>query len=368
MKITDVTVNRYAWPRPKPIRNGKYTYTNVALNLVEVHTDEGPTGIGWGGGTAAGRPGEVTNALVEHFKQALVGEDPFTYRRLWESMWQPKIVGRRGITTQIISAIDIALWDLIGKVSGQSVHRLLGGFRDRIPAYIAGGYYEEGKGLEGLIQEMEENCRLNARAVKMKIGGTSISEDVERVRVVREAIGPEVKLMVDCNNAYVAYQALDIARRIERYDIFWIEEPVAPDDYRGHAKVAESCTIPVATGENEYTRYGFRDIISHNAAAILNADAQILGGVTEFMQVAALAAAHNLHIAPHGAQEIHVQLVCAISNGLILEYYRETVDPMRSRIFLNPLHVEEDGCVAVPDRPGFGVEPNYELLERHRVG
>ncbi len=185
MKITDVTVQRYAWPRPKPIRNGKYTYTTVGLNLVHVHTDEGITGVGWGGGTAAGRPGEVTSALVEHFKQAVIGEDPFCYRRIWDNMWQPKIVGRRGMTTHVISAIDIALWDLMGKALGKPVHKLLGGYTDRIPTYIAGGYYEEGKGLRELAQEMEENLILGAKAVKMKVGGVPVREDVERVRVVR---------------------------------------------------------------------------------------------------------------------------------------------------------------------------------------
>lgn len=368
MKITDVTVQRYSWPKPKPISNGKYTYSTVVFNLIQVYTDEGITGIGWGGGTAAGRPGDVTTALVGHFKEALIGEDPFCYRRLWDEMWLPKIVGRRGMTTQVISGIDIALWDLMGKAVGKSVHKLLGGYRDRIPAYIAGGYYEEGKGLKELAEEMEENLRLGARAIKMKVGGVPINEDVERVKVVRQTIGPDVKLMVDANNAYAAYEAIEIARKMEPYDVFWFEEPVAPDDYRGHAQVARASGIPVATGENEYTRYGFRDLIEHDAAAIFNVDAQIVGGITEFMHVVSLAAAHDLRIAPHGAQEIHIHLVAAIPNGLILEFYRETVDPLRGQIFKEPLALDEDGCVAVPDRPGLGMEPNFELLEQHRVG
>lgn len=367
MKITDVTVQTYAWPRPKPIRNGKYTYTTVTLNLVHVHTDAGITGIGWGGGMVSGRPGAVTSALVEHFKQALIGEDPFCYRRLWDSMWQPKLVGRRGLSTHAISAIDIALWDLMGKALDKPVYKLLGAYTHRIPAYIAGGYYEEGKGLQQLAHEMEENLELNAKAIKMKIGGVSIREDVERVRVVRETIGPDIKLLVDANNAYTAYQAIDIARKMEPYDIFWFEEPVAPDDYRGHAQVARATSIPVATGENEYTRYGFRDLIAHEAAAILNPDAQVLGGITEFMQIAALAAAHDLHIAPHGAQEVHIHLITAISQGLILEVYRETVDPLRGQIFTDRLVLDRDGYVTAPERPGLGVEPNYDLLQRYRV-
>src|SRR5207247_3990666 len=136
-----------------------------------------------------------------------------------------------------------------------------------------------------------------------------------------------VKVMVDANCAYRYYQAIQLARRIEEYDVFWFEEPVAPDDYDGHAKLAAQTSIPIATGENEYTRYGFRDLIAHGSAAILNADAQILGGVTEFMKVAALAQAHDLDVAPHGAQNVHVPLVSALSNGLTLQPDRDSTAP-----------------------------------------
>lgn len=366
MKITDVTVQSYSWPRPKPIRNGKYTYTMVNLNLIHIHTSEGITGIGWNGGVSTNRG--IVNTLIEQFKPVLIGENPFHYRRIWENLWQPKLVGRRGMSTHVISAIDIALWDLMGKVVGKSVHKLLGGYTTRIPTYIAGGYYEEGKGLKELAQEMEENLRLGAQAIKMKIGGVPIREDVERVRVVRETIGSEVKLLVDANNAYSVYEAIEIARKIEKYDVFWFEEPVAPDDYRGHAQIAQATLIPIATGENEYTRYGFRDLIAYGRPAILNPDAQILGGITEFMHVASLAAAHDLRIAPHGAQEVHVHLVAAIPNGLILEFYRETVDPLRGQIFQEALVVDKDGYVTVPDRPGLGIDPDYKLLEKYRIG
>jgi D-arabinonate dehydratase len=283
-------------------------------------------------------------------------------------MWVPKIMGRRGLTTRAISAIDIGLWDLRAKVAGLPLYKLLGGFRDRVPTYIAGGYYEEGKGLKELQQEMVDSVNMGARAVKMKIGAVSIAEDVARVRAVREAIGPEVKLLIDANCAYRAYEAIQLAKRVEDYDIFWFEEPVAPDDYEGHQRVAQATSIPIATGENEYTRYGFRDLIAHNAASILNADAKVLGGVTEFMKVAALAQAHDLDVAPHGSQDIHVHLVSAIANGLILEYYRDTVDPMWARMYHHTLRVNDDGTVSPPNVPGHGAEPNYEALEPFRVG
>jgi L-alanine-DL-glutamate epimerase-like enolase superfamily enzyme len=361
MRIIDVTRESHQWPRHKPISNGKHTYTHAGLGVVRISTDEGVTGIGIGATSG------IAGATIDELKPLLIGQNPLDHEQLWHRMWVPKLIGRRGITTRAISTIDIALWDLKAKVAGMPLYRLLGGYADRVPTYIAGGYYEEGKGLAELAREMTENVELGAKGVKMKVGGVAIREDVERVKTVREAVGPDVKLMVDANCAYRYYQAIQLAKRIEEYDVYWFEEPVAPDDYEGHAKLAEQTSIPIATGENEYTRYGFRDLIAHNAAAILNADAQILGGVTEFMKVAALAQAHDLDIAPHGDQNVHVHLVSAISNGLIVEYYRDSVDPMWRKMYQQTLLLNNDGTLSPPDRPGLGVELNDAALAPYRV-
>jgi L-alanine-DL-glutamate epimerase-like enolase superfamily enzyme len=366
MKITDVKPEYYEWPRSKPIRNGKYTYTHGGISIVKIETTEGITGIGLGGGGTATFSAQTFVGMVERFKPALLGVDPLDTERIWADMWMPKIVGRRGLSTRVISAIDIALWDLKGKITNLPVYKLLGGFTSKIPTYIAGGYYQEGKGLKELAQEMEQNLAMGARAVKIKIGGVPINEDVERVKVCREAIGDNVKLMVDANSAYRYYEAIEIARKIEKYDIYWFEEPVMPDDYRGHAMIAAATSIPVATGENEYTRYGFRDLIEHKAVAILNADAQVMGGVSEFMKVAALASAYDLPMAPHGNQQVHVHLVSAISNGLIVEFYRDTVDPMWGKSFKEHLKLK-DGYLEPSSRPGFGIELNEEAIKPYRA-
>jgi L-alanine-DL-glutamate epimerase-like enolase superfamily enzyme len=329
---------------------------------VFVDTDEGTTGIGLGG-----NKGGVVGATIESMKEHLIGEDPINVERLWHKMWVPKLTGRRGLTTRGISAIDIALWDLRAKVAGMPLYKMLGGFRDRVPTYIAGGYYEDGKGLKELQQEVREHVEGGARAVKMKVGAISIREDVERVKAVREAIGPDVKLMVDANCAYRWYEAIQFAEKIEEFDPFWFEEPLPPDDYEGHKRIAEKTSIPLATGENEYTRYGFRDLIATGCVPILNADAKILGGVTEFMKVAALAQAHDLDIAPHGSQEIHIHLVSAIANGLILEFYPKRMDPMWGKIYIETLTLNDDGTVSPPEIPGIGIEPRYETLEPYRV-
>ncbi len=364
MKITSLTMETYRWKRDKPIRNGMYVYPTSGLNVVKVETDEGFTGVGLAGGVQGAE--EIGVAILEHFAQVVVGQDPFDTERIWDNMWQPKLVGRRGITTRVISGIDIALWDLKGKITGLPVYKLLGGYTNKVPVYIAGGYYEEGKGLGELAEEMVTAVSLGARAVKMKIGGAPINEDVERVRIAREAIGPSTRLMVDANCAYRHFEAQEIARKMEPYDVFWFEEPVNPDDYEGHRLVSQSTTIPVATGENEYTRYGFRELIEGRCCDILQPDGLIMGGVTEFMKVAALAQAHDLLIAPHGNQDVHVHLVSAIANGLTVEYYSNSTDPMWGHMFNETLMVE-DGHVSPPDRPGFGISLNEEALAPHRV-
>src|SRR4249920_2778923 len=184
MKIIGITTKEFRWPRHKPITNGKHTYTDVTFAVVEIETSEGITGIGLGGG------GEIERATIARLTPMLIGQDPINVERLWHKMWEPKLIGRRGLTTRAISAIDIGLWDIRAKFANLPLYKMLGGFRDRVPTYIAGGYYEEGKGLRELAEEMEQNLEMGARAVKMKVGGAPMREDVERVRVARAAVGP----------------------------------------------------------------------------------------------------------------------------------------------------------------------------------
>jgi L-alanine-DL-glutamate epimerase-like enolase superfamily enzyme len=362
MKIVDIKTERYRWPRPKPVTNGKHTYTHVNFGLIKIDTDEGITGIGLGLGT------EISNHIIDYLKPLLIGEDPVDVERLWHKMWDPKLLGRRGLSTHAISSIDIGLWDLKAKLAGLPLYKLLGGYRNRIPAYIAGGYYVEGKGLKELQEEMLEYISWGARSVKMKVGALPLREDAKRVKAVREAIGTDVKLLVDANCAYRYYEAIQFAKLIEEYEPYWFEEPVSPDDYEGLSKIAEKTTIPLATGENEYTRYGFRDLIAQKAVPILNPSPKVLGGVTEFMKIAAHAQAYDLDIAPHGSQDINIHLVTAIANGLILEYYPVQFDPMWGKIYNHTLKLNNDGTVNPPNLPGIGVDPNYEELAPYRIG
>ena len=269
MRITDVYARSYRWPKDKPIQNGKHIFTHNELNLAVIETDEGITGYGT----------SYNVDYVEYLKPFLIGEDPLNTERLWENMWVPKFLGRRSISTRSISALDIALWDIRSKAAKMPLYQLLGGYRDSVPCYIAGGYYAEGKGIKELQKEMEEYVSWGVKNVKMKVGVLSMKEDARRVKAVRQAIGDDVRLMVDANCAYRSYEAVEFGRRIEEYEPYWFEEPVIQDDYEGMRMFGEKSRIPLAAGENEYTIYGFRDLINQSKPDILNPDACSMGGI-----------------------------------------------------------------------------------------
>lgn len=202
-------------------------------------------------------PTPVATIVEERLKDLLVGEDPFQTEWLWNRMYSAEgtlTYGRRGIAIRAISAVDIALWDLKGKALKMPVCRLLGGCRTRVPAYASGGYYEEGKTVDDLADEATAYVKQRFKAVKIKVGLLQLDEDNERVRAVREAVGADVGLMVDANNAYRPYSAIRAARAFEKYSIEWLEEPVSPDDLSGSARVAAAVDTPLASGELEYTR------------------------------------------------------------------------------------------------------------------
>lgn len=356
MKITSITSEMYRWKCTRPIANGRHIYPTEELGVVRIQTDEGITGIGYGNA-----------AMVSRFESLLLSEDPLDTERLWYKMWVPKRVGRRGLSTQAISAIDIALWDIKAKRAGMPLYQLLGGARTSIPAYVAGGYYEEGKDLRGLQEEMLQYVAWGVKAVKMKVGALDVREDARRVEAVRRAVGEDVKLLVDANCAYSVPDALRFADRIRELDVYWFEEPVLPDDYAGMREITRHSSIPLAAGENEYTKYGFRDLMTGGNVRILNADALVVGGITEFMKVAAMAQAHHCLVAPHGRQIIHAHLQCAIHNALILEYYPERFDRVGDSIFQASLRLNPDGTVSPPNVPGHGFAPNDEALAPYRI-
>lgn len=370
MKITGVRSAVVSVPLREPTAFAHTVVTAREYVIAWVETDEGIGGTGF---TVGGRyPGDaelVHTAIQRSLKPLLLGENPYLVEQLWDRMFRTTLLtGRRGALIRAISALDIALWDLIARAAGRPLYQLLGGFRDEVPAYASGGYYREGKGLDGLAREMGRYVELGFTAIKMKIGRLDPRDDAERVRVARETIGPKVRLAVDANNAWPdAATAIRAARMLEPYDIWWLEEPVMPDNLPASAEIAAALDVPVATGEIEATRWGFRDLMAQRAADILQPDATVVGGISEWMKIAHMAAGWDLPIAPHWVANIHVHLVAAIPNGLTVEYFLPEQDVLNfERLVREPLQVK-DGMIRVPQRPGHGIEFDEEAVERFRV-
>lgn len=336
--------------REKPIMNSRLIYTHANLTLCEIESDDGLVGYGFTDSLIA------AEIITSSFKPILIGEDPFFVERLWSMMYRGvrKPVAK-GEAIHAISAVDIALWDLIGKELKMPVYKLLGGFTNKVSAYASGGFYEEGKGERELVDEMLSYVEHGFNAVKMKVGRLSLEKDAERVANVRRVLGEEVTIMLDANNAWKSYEAIKFAQLVEKYSPFWIEEPLEPDDIQGLLDIATSTSIPIATGENEYTRYGFRDLIESQSVSIVQPDACLCGGITEIKKISAMASSHHIPVAPHTHPEIHAHLLASIDNGLIAEVFLPKLDPIGERIFASKPKVVR-GQIGLTEKPGFGIE------------
>lgn len=341
--------------RARPLVNAMHTYAFSTAGVVEVQTDEGITG--WGAVTDPMLEGgaRVVAEFVRALEPLLVGRDPLAHEARWADLWVPKILGRRGFETRVISGIDIALWDVKAKTAGLPLWRLLGAARDRVPVYVAGGYYYDADDHARLRDEVLGRLDEGFEAFKMKIGGRSTREDLARVEVAREALGDEGTLLVDANCAYRVPEARQMARGLEGFAIGWFEEPLPADDYEGYRVVTSASAVAIAAGENEYTRFGFRDLVTRGGVDILNADAQVAGGITEWCKIAALADAFGRAVAPHGNQWLHAQLVAAVPPGHLVEYYPALVDPLWFELLAHE-PVLDSGTVVLPERPGCGLE------------
>lgn len=370
MKITDVKSAVLSIPLQTPTAFATTLVTAREHVVAWVETDQGVQGLGFTiGGRYAGEGHLIHTAIQHNLKHLIIGEKPFAVERLWKRMFETTLLmGRRGAMMRALSALDIAMWDIMAKVAGQPLYHLLGGYRDQVPAYASGGYYREGKGLDGLAAEMSRYMDMGFTSVKMKIGRLSPRQDAERVRVAREVVGPDVQLAVDANNAWSdAASAIRAARMMEKYDLWWLEEPVMPDNMPASAEIAAALDVPVATGEVEATRWGFRELLDRRAADILQPDATVAGGVTEWMRIAHMAAAWDVPIAPHWMANLHVHLLAAVPNGLTVEFFVLDEDVFNfERMVLEPLQ-PENGLLQVPQRPGHGIELDDQALARFQI-
>lgn len=337
--------------------------------LVRVIGGDGSTGIGFCyAGSDAGMVS--TMAVRELFAPVAVGADPHATAGLWERMYRLALLhGRAGSVMRALSAVDIALWDLNARTAGLPLHAYLGGLgADGVSAYASGGYYLEGKGVDGLAAEVRRYVDMGFEAVKIKVGRVPIGQDDERIEAARDVLGPGGLLMLDANNAWRdVTEALAALRVWERHDPYWIEEPFSPDDVVNHARLARRTPVLVATGEIEAGRWRHLDLLQHDAAAILQTDAAVCGGITEFMRIAHLADAFGVPMAPHWFHDLHVHLVAAVTNGAWVEFFPgEDVFNFR-RLIDRQLEVIPPGRVAVPSAPGLSFDFDDVVVDRHAV-
>jgi L-rhamnonate dehydratase len=337
--------------------------------IVRVRTDLGHEGLG-----AIGLGSRAMADVVERMLGPLVvGRNPFDIELLWELMYRSTVnIGRKGLVLEAISGIDIAIWDVLGKAVGQPVFNLLGGrTRERIRAYAS--YLYADHDLDRLASMASGYVRDGFTAVKMRFGygpqdgRAGMRKNVELVRTVRDAIGDDVDLMADAYMGWTTQYAIEMIRMLDDYQLAWIEEPVLPDDLDGYARIRASTRTAIAGGEHEFTRYGFKELITRGCVDYVQLDVNRVGGVTEARKVWALAAAFSLPVVPHSQNYHNQHLIMAHVNSPLSEYlppdYRDG-DTFLSELFIGDA-VAQNGFITLSDKPGMGVELNEPVVAEY---
>lgn len=385
MKITSVKSHVLSYDLDEPLGYSQNYYTKRSAHLVEIETDEGITGIGecFGPNTIA----LANKVIVEQVIGPLIlGRDPLDREVHWHRAYNGmRDHGQKGMPIQALSGVDIALWDIAGKIHNQPLYKLLGGaFRDRIEVYGYGMMLQQVPDLaERFASESAAIKAMGFNAMKMKIG-KGPEEDLRLVKAVRDAIGADIKLMVDANHAYTAQVAIPLGRALQDLGVYWFEEPVAPEDLHGYRDLCESLDMSIAGGEAEFTRWGFRDLIEKRCVDILQPETCALGGISEYLKIRDMAHAHFIPVVNHVwgtavCVAVNMHLLAAMPDlpggahpaQPMLEY-DTTPNMFRENLLTEPLGVLDQvaangGWVELPTGPGLGIELDYNFIERYRV-
>jgi D-galactarolactone cycloisomerase len=385
MKIKSITTKTLRVPLgDKTFFSSQAAFPERNSLLVRIETDAGL--VGWGEGGQYGPPEPVAACIDHVLGPKLLGRDPTEPAVIWEQLYAfSRDFGQRGAYVEAISALDIALWDLAGQAARVPVWKLLGGrFRDSVAAYATGCYYpEQFDDLPAILGDLEIEasgyCDAGFSLLKIKIGLLSLEQDVERLRVIRKAVGPSIGILVDANHAYTSATAIRMGRKMEPFDVRFFEEPVVPEDRDGYRLVRRQNPIPVAGGECEFTRYGFRDLIAGGCVDIAQPDLAVCGGFTAWTHILTLANTFGVGIIPHVwgsgiAMAAALQAVATIPliphtanpvpllNEPVLEFDRKH-NPLRDEL-LHQKFTLTDGRVAIPTGPGLGVTVRADILAR----
>ncbi len=382
MKITQLDTYFLAIPLPQPVRTSTSTISQVSEVIVKLTTDAGLVGIGEAHGPFLFRQGpegmRIVNEIVQQITPLVVGEDPFNVERIWQDLFALTYTSVRGIPAMArqqrqlvtaMSAIDIALWDLMGKAIERPVYALLGGaLRQRVPAYATGFYYRDNERPDDLRREAALYLEKGYRTLKVKVGGLTPQEDARRVGFIRETVGDEVALMLDANQGWDLRTAIRAAQLCEPYNIFWLEDPMPWYDERHTLQRLKGATsIPIAAGETEYTPFGLRTLIVEGLVDYLIIDSTWSGGLTTWRKAATMAELYDIPMASHHDPQIHIHAQAASPTGFILESF---ADPTRDPLWFELFHERPevvDGHMALPDKPGLGLELRDDTIEKYGV-
>lgn len=351
----------------------QWEYSERRICIVKITSDTGH--VGWGEGYG---PATVIKAGIEFLTPFVLEQNPLQTETIWSIMYRRTLdFARSGVLVSAMSAIDVALWDLKGKILEQPVHLLLGGKkRDVVIPYATGMYFTNGSKLcEVLSKEAKLYAEHGFKAMKMKVG-LGIEEDIENVRIVREAIGPGIDLMIDANHAYNLREAVHLAKAVEPYNIYWFEEPISPEYYGQYAELRTKTSIPIAGGECEYLRFGFQTLLSSKSVDIVQPDICASGGLTEAKRIAVLASVYGVEVVPHTwgtgiaiATAAHfIANLDTIPGRLKTPYcymeYDRTENSLREELTSTDM-VAENGKITLSDAPGLGFELNEEALHKY---
>jgi L-alanine-DL-glutamate epimerase-like enolase superfamily enzyme len=357
MKITDLTTMILEMPGPAYQPYFPHILRRGGFLVIEVHTDEGITG------TTFLRLTDLVHAAMNEIGPIIIGEDPFYPRRIRQKLQQElAYYGLSGLATFAIGAVDYAVWDIMGKALGQPVHKLLGAHHERIPAFATITALDKPTPKQ-LAHRAEQALAEGFHGVKMHLEiGSTLAQDLERLRAVREAVGPSVRIAIDASYSLSTVEAMMRGRAFQDYGVFWFEDPIVPANTEGLAQLAHALDMAIAVGEHRHTKQEFRELIDRRAADIFILDYQKTGGVLECMEVSGMAAAWNIPVNTHGGGLLNAQLLAAMSNALYIEE-----SPLNDySMFLDP-PVIRGGFVEVSQRPGFGIAFRPDFIEEHRV-